>query len=243
VLAVVPKVADWHSGDDPFLATVSAPDSPAAEAYRTLRTGILFAASQSAIKTILLTSAEGGEGKTTTAANLGVALASAGKVVIIVSGDMRRPRLQHFFGLSNGLGLTNVLVGEKGLPEALQQSRDNPNLRILNSGPVPGNPSELLTSLRMQEIIADLKEEADIVLIDGAPLLTLADSLILSRLSDGVLFVAHAHKTRKSAVDQSHQQLAQVNAVLLGSVLNNLDPRKGTTEYSSYATYHVQTAK
>lgn len=243
VLAVVPKMADWRSGDDPFLAAVSAPDSPAAEAYRTLRTGILFATSQSPIKTILVTSAEGGEGKTTTAANLGVALASAGKKVILVSGDLRRPRLQHFFGLRNGLGLTNVLSEEKEIKEALQQPRNFSNLRILNSGPVPGNPSELLTSPRMQTVIADLEEEADIVLIDGAPILSLADSLVLSRLCDGVLFVAHAHKTSKSAVDQSRQQLAQVNAVLVGSVLNNLDPRKATA-YSSYATYyHVHTSR
>jgi capsular exopolysaccharide synthesis family protein len=243
VLAVVPKIAKWRSGDDPFLAVVSAPDSPAAEAYRTLRTGIMFAASQGLVKTILLTSAEGGEGKTTTASNLGVTLASAGKKVILVSGDLRRPRLQHFFGLRNGLGLTNVLAGEKELYEVLQQPRDMANLRILNSGPVPGNPSELLTSPRMQKIIADLRDQADIVLIDGPPILTLADSLVLSRLCDGVLFVAHAHKTKKSAVDQSRQQLAQVNAVMLGSVLNNLDPRKATA-YSSYSTYyHAHSAK
>jgi capsular exopolysaccharide synthesis family protein len=243
VLAVVPKIAKWRSGDDPFLAVVSAPDSPAAEAYRTLRTGIMFAASQGLVKTILLTSAEGGEGKTTTASNLGVTLASAGKKVILVSGDLRRPRLQHFFELRNGLGLTNVLAGEKELYEVLQQPRDMANLRILNSGPVPGNPSELLTSPRMQKIIADLRDQADIVLIDGPPILTLADSLVLSRLCDGVLFVAHAHKTSKSAVDQSRQQLAQVNAVMLGSVLNNLDPRKATA-YSSYSTYyHAHSAK
>jgi capsular exopolysaccharide synthesis family protein len=243
VLAVVPKVTKWRPGDDPFVAVVSAPDSPAAEAYRTLRTGIMFTASQSFIKTILLTSAEGGEGKTTTAVNLGVTLASAGKKVILVSGDLRRPRLHHFFGLRNGIGLTNVLAGEKELREVLQQPRDMSNLRILNSGPVPGNPSELLTSPRMQKILADLKDEADIILIDGAPILTLADSLVLSRLSDGVLFIAHAHKTRKSAVDQARQQLAQVNAVMLGSVLNNLDPRKATA-YASYTTYyHAHTAK
>lgn len=243
VLAVVPKITKWRRGDDPFLAVISEPDSPAAEAYRTLRTGIMFTSSQNLIKTILLTSAEGGEGKTTTAANLGVALASAGKRVILVSGDLRRPRLHHFFGLRDGLGLTNVLAGEKELRQVLQQPRDITNLRILNSGPVPGNPSELLTSQRMQKVIADLRDEADIVLIDGPPILTLADSLVLSRLSDGVLFVAHAHKTRKSTVDQSRQQLAQVNAVLLGSVLNNLDPRKATA-YSSYSTYHhVHSAK
>jgi capsular exopolysaccharide synthesis family protein len=243
VLAVVPKISGWRSGDEPFIAVISAPDSPAAEAYRTLRTGVLFAASQSPIKTILVTSAEGGEGKTTTAANLGVALARAGKRVILASGDLRRPRLQNFFSLRNGLGLTNVLAGEKSVADALQIPRGMSNLRILNSGPVPGNPSELLTSAVMQKIIADLREEADIILIDGAPVLALADSLVLSRLSDAVIFVAHAHKTSRSAVDQARHQLAQVDAVMLGSVLNSLDPRKATG-YSSYgAYYHVHSAK
>jgi capsular exopolysaccharide synthesis family protein len=243
VLAVVPKISEWRSDKEPFRAVVSAPDSPAAEAYRTLRTGVLFAASQNPIKTILVTSAEGGEGKTTTAANLGLALARAGKRVIIASGDLRRPRLQNFFGLRNGMGLTNVIAGEKDIREALQEPRGMSNLRILNSGPVPGNPSELLTSSAMQRILGDLREEADIILIDGAPVLLLADSLVLSRLSDAVLFVAHAHKTSKSAVDQARDQLAQVNAVLLGSVLNGLDPRKATG-YSSHGTYyHVHSAR
>jgi succinoglycan biosynthesis transport protein ExoP len=243
VLAVVPKITDWRSGSEPFLAVISAPDSPAAEAYRTLRTGVLFAASQRPIKTILVTSAEGGEGKTTTAANLGLALAGAGKRVILASGDLRRPRLQNFFGLRNGMGLTNVLAGEKGVREALQEPRGMSNLRILNSGPVPGNPSELLTSSAMQRILADLKEEADFIIIDGAPVLALADSLVLSRLSDAVLFVAHAHKTSKSVVDQARHQLAQVDAVMLGSVLNSLDPRKATG-YGSYDTYyHIHSAR
>jgi polysaccharide biosynthesis transport protein len=243
VLAVVPKVSDWRSGDEPFIAVDAAPDSPAAEAYRTLRTGVLFAASQSRIKTILITSAEGGEGKSTTAANLGVALARAGKRVILASGDLRRPRLQNFFRLHNGIGLTNVLAGENDVKDALRMPRGISNLKILNSGPVPGNPSELLTSPAMQKVIADLAMQADFILIDGAPVLALADSLVLSRLCDAVIFIAHAHKTSRSAVDQARQELAQVDARLLGSVLNNLDPRKATG-YSKYgAYYHAHSAK
>jgi len=243
VLAVIPRVSGWRQTDDPMLAAVSEPDSPAAEAFRTLRTGILFAASQKPIKTILVTSAESREGKTATAANLAVALARAGKKVILLSGDLRRPRLHNFFRLPNTVGLTNVLAGERDLSEALQQPPGMPNLKILNSGAVPGNPSELLSSQAMQRAMVEIEDLAEIVVIDGAPVLAIADSLILSRLSDAVLLVAHAHRTTKSAIDQARRQLEQVNASVIGSVLNSLDPRKAT-DYERYESYgYVQDAK
>jgi capsular exopolysaccharide synthesis family protein len=240
VLAVVPRIESWKHTEEAFLASIAAPDSPAAEAYRTLRTGILFAASQQQVKTILITSAEENEGKTTTAANLGVALARAGKQVIVVSADLRRPRLQNFFKSNNGYGLTNVLAGEHSVHDVLSQPRGMPNLRLLGSGPVPGNPAELLTSTAMSKTLSQLRDEVDFVLIDAAPILAVSDALVITRVADGVLLVADAQRSSRSAVDQARHQLHQVNARLVGSVLNNLDPRR-QRDYGSYPGYYTGT--
>lgn len=232
VLAVVPRMNGWKRREDTVLAVVSEPDSPASEAYRTLRTGVLFAASQRKLKTILITSSASGEGKTTTAANLGIALARAGKRVVLVSADLRKPRLQEFFNVQNGFGLTNVLAGERTVTQALAQPRGFANLKLMPSGPVPGNPAELLTSNGMRAALADLEKQGDFVLIDTAPVLVVADALVLTRLVDAVILVADAQRTSKAAVDQARHQLHQVDARIIGSVLNNLDPRKASGYYA-----------
>jgi polysaccharide biosynthesis transport protein len=243
VLAVVPRVTDWKRRNDAYLATLEAPDSTTAEAYRTLRTGVLFAASQHRLQTLLITSPEAGEGKTTTAANLAVALARAGKKVILMSADLRKPRLQMFFNERGGRGLTNVLAGEQATEQALVRPRAIANLAILPSGPIPGNPAELLTSAAMARTLEELKGHADMVLLDAAPVLAVADALALSRTVDGVLLVADAHRSSRTAVDQARHQLNQVNARLVGSVLNNLNPRKsaGYIPYDNY--YYAREAR
>ena len=238
VLTVIPRVGGWRKQNEPYLATLHEPNSPTSESYKTLRTGLLFAASQRTIKIVMITSPEEGEGKTTTTANLGVVLARAGKRVILVSADLRRPRLQSFFDGSNSrYGLTNILAGEKTVAESLVNVKDLPNLRVLGSGAIPGNPAELLTSFAMGKTLKELARMADIVLIDAPPVLPVSDALGLSRFADGVLFVADGSRTRRSAVEQATERLGQVGARLLGSVLNNFDPKKART-YIAHNTYY-----
>jgi tyrosine-protein kinase len=239
VLAVVPRTGQWRKSSDTYLVTEAEPHSVASEAYRTLRTGLLFAASQREIKTVLVTSASAAEGKTVTTANLGVVLAQAGKRVILVSADLRKPRLNNFFGSTAQKGLTNVLAGESRATEALVPvSVAASNLRLLPSGPIPGNPAELLGSEAMRKLIAELRMAADFVLIDVAPILAVADAMTLAPMCDSVLFIADATRATAGAIAQARQQLDQVNARLIGAVLNNFDPTKSraysATNYSHY---------
>jgi capsular exopolysaccharide synthesis family protein len=236
VLAVVGNVRSWRRRDQVKVVTLTEPESSVAEAYRTLRTGVLFDAASNTTKMILLTSAEAGEGKTTTTANLGVSLAQAGKRVVLVSADLRRPRLQDFFGKDQGPGLTNVLAGELTLSEALSRVPQMQNVSMLPSGPVPGNPAELLSSQSMRSLLLELRSEGDFILIDAPPLLAVADSLMLAQLVDGVILVADSERTHRSAVLQTRQLLARVNARMIGAVLNNFDVSR-TRGYQSYGTY------
>jgi capsular exopolysaccharide synthesis family protein len=237
VLAVVPHVRSWRRGEDSSLVMIMDPDSAPAEAYRTLRTGVLFdAASHNGSEVVLVTSPEAGEGKTTTTANLGVALAQAGKRVLLLSADLRRPRLQSFFDLSGEMGLTNVLAGEERLSSAIVRPFGMNNLSMLPSGPVPGNPAELLGSQSMRSLMMEIRNEADVVLIDAPPVLAVADSLTLAQYADAVLLVADSEKTQRSAIHQARQHLHRVRARVMGAVLNNFDPSTART-YHSYAPY------
>ncbi len=237
VLAVVPRSSQWRKASEAYLATESDPHSVVSEAYRTLRTGLLFAASQREIKTVLITSAQAGEGKTATTANLGVVLAQAGKRVIIVSADLRKPRLNNFFSTRAPKGLTNVLAGECRATEALVPvSAAASNLRLLPSGPIPGNPAELLGSEAMRKLIAELRGAADFILIDVAPILAVADGMTLAPMVDSVLFIADAAQATGGGIQQARSQLDQVNARVVGAVLNNFDPSK-SRGYSVAAPY------
>jgi len=211
------------------------PKSAVAEAYRTLRTSISFLAAQRGLKVLMITSPAAGEGKTTTAANLALVLADAGKRVVLVSADLRKPRIHRFFGIQNEIGLSSVLAEEIQPWEAILDPGVE-NLRVLLSGPVPSRPAELLQSDQMGEVLAGLREVADYVIIDTAPMLVVADALALGPLVDGVLFVADSDHTSRSAVAHSREQLEQVGAVVIGSVLNNFDPAKARA-YRHYGYY------
>jgi capsular exopolysaccharide synthesis family protein len=166
-------------------------------------------------------------------ANLAVVLGKAGKRVIVVVADLRRPRLERFFAMPDGTsradgsrpGLTNVLAAEVSVDDALTDVPGSTNVRILPSGPMVGNPAELLGSAAMARIITRLRERADFVLIDGAPVLGVSDALVLSRIADGILLVADAARTRRTTVTQARMQLQQVDGKLIGSVLVNVDAR------------------
>jgi capsular exopolysaccharide synthesis family protein len=241
VLAVVPRVPSWRDTADSPVVTLVEPKSAAAEAYKTLRTSVLFAAAQRGMETLLVTSSHAMEGKSSTTANLGVALAQSGKRVILVSADLRKPRLHRFFRAQNGTGLTNVLAGEKNALEVLNWVGVE-NLRLLPSGPVPGNPAELLGSEAMAGLLRELQDAADFVLIDAAPVLPVADAMTLTPFVDAILFVADARRTTRGAIAQARQQLDQVNARVIGTVLNNFDPSKSpgsAHQHYGYNAYRV----
>jgi len=235
VLTVVPHIAGWRHAKNPYLVTREEPHSVSSEAYRTLRTAILFASSQSEVKTVMIASANEQEGKTVTSANLAVVLGQTGKRVVVVSGDLRRPRLDDYFGVRPRKGLTNVLAGEAKVDQVLQPVGPSPDtVRLLSSGPIPGNPAELLGSEAMTELLRELRGLADFVLIDSAPVLAVADAMIVARACDAVILVADASKTRYGAVRQARAQLDQVDARVIGSVLHNFDPSKSHA-YESHA--------
>ena len=238
VLAVIPRATDRRRRDRAFLATVAAPESPMSEAFRTLRTGILFTATTRPVQTILVTSSRGAEGKTTTVANLAIVLGKAGKRVIAVSADLRRPQLEACFGLAGelhfGRGLTNVLAREIDVDDVLVRIPGNANVRLLPSGPLPGNPAEVLESHAMERVIARLRDQADFILLDSARLLGVSDALVLCRLADGVLFIANAATTRRTIVNQARAQLGHVDAAVVGAVLNDVDPRLSDTFAETY---------
>jgi polysaccharide biosynthesis transport protein len=220
VIGVIPTVGGWKERADVQLVAATDPNSPAAEAYRTLRTAIQFVALDRPMGVVQVTSSNAGEGKTTTMANLGVALAKAGQRVILVCCDLRRPRLHEFFGLSNEIGFTSMLLGEAPISRALQPVPDIPRLRLLASGPLPPNPSELLSSGRTREVFAALKADADIVLIDSPPVLPVTDALVLFRHVDATLMVFSAGSTTQKQAATALAMARQVDAPLVGTVLN-----------------------
>ena len=204
------------------LASVDEPHGQAAEAYRTLRTNLLAVCRESKAKTILITSARQGEGKTSTAANLAVALAQAGRSVVLISADLRNPRVHAVFGIGNEQGLGQVLDGTLSLNEAIVET-DLADLRILPSGPVDAvdEPVELLQSDRMGEVLQECCR-SDFVVVDGPPIFPVADSLVLADLVDGVLFVTDAQSSTQASVAQSRRQIHQVGGRILGGILNRV---------------------
>jgi capsular exopolysaccharide synthesis family protein len=226
VLGLIPVVAGWKDGDEPQIVAMKAPSSQAAEAYRTLRTSVRFLGLDRPIQLLQLTSATAAEGKTTTLANLAVTMASAGNRVVAVCCDLRRPRLHEFFELENKVGFTSVLVGEETLERALQPVPDQPRLSVLSAGPTPANPAELLSSPRVKALFDELRGSADIVLIDSPPILPVTDGLILSGLVDATIVVATTNRTSRKDLHRTLELLGQMQANVVGSVLNGVDPSR-----------------
>ncbi|HEY2804109.1 MAG TPA: polysaccharide biosynthesis tyrosine autokinase, partial [Actinomycetota bacterium] len=235
VLAAIPKVESWKDRDGVRLVSIQEPRSPTSEAYRTLRTNVMVAAARNDVKTILVSSALEGEGKTTTAANLAVTLAQSGKRVVLVSADMRRPRLHEFFGLENDRGLAEILSHKMPAWEGLQESGVE-NLWIFTSGQVADAPAELLSSDRMIDFISERREVVDFIVIDSPPLLAVADGLELAARVDGVLYVADAEHTPRGALKEARRQLEWVGARVLGAVLNRAPLIRASAYYGYLPT-------
>jgi capsular exopolysaccharide synthesis family protein len=236
VLAVVPKVRGSQGRGVPVLLSSSMPQSVAADAYRTLRAGVLFAASRTGAKVILVTSAFEGEGKTTTAANLAVALAQAGKRVTLLSADLRKPRLHEFFGGSSPIGLATVLSGQTTIERALVPSSID-ELQILFSGGARENAAELIGSEAMGRVLDDLRDRSDFVIVDAAPILLVADTASLLPHSDGVLLVVDPAVSTRAAADDVREQLDQLQARRIGIVINNLEKSRARA-YRHHAGYY-----
>lgn len=234
VLAVIPKIAGWREKDGPRIITREDPTSPTAENYRGLRTALDFLSIDQASRVLQVTSPKPGDGKTTTAANLAVAFAIAGQKVVLLDCDLRRPRVHKFFDLPNDNGFTTVLL--KGSREGYKHTIDGvDNLSVIPSGPIPPNPSELLTSSAPKKLISWLSEQFDLVIIDSPPVLVVSDPLIISGYVDGVLLVAAAESTDVRQVAKASELMTQVEAPLLGAVLNGFDTKKGETYQYRYS--------
>jgi capsular exopolysaccharide synthesis family protein len=235
VMTMIPEIPSWRDRDRAHLVTLQAPRSPAAEAYRTLRTSILVGAAEHGYKTLMVVSAIAGEGKTTTAANLAVVLAQADKRVVVISADLRRPRLNDFFGLpSSERGLSEVLEGGRKAWEAMRSGKVD-NLWVMPSGRVSDQPTELLQSEAMRELLANQREVVDFIIVDCPPVLAVADALVVAPMADAILYVANEQSTPRGAVYAARAQLDQVGAQVLGSILNNVESK--STGYAYYGQY------
>lgn len=236
VIGEIPEVAGSKKPKAGALLVVAdEPTSTAAEAYRMLRTSVTFLGLDKRLRSILITSAAESEGKSTVTANLAVTLARAGKKVIVVDLDLRRPRIHEIFGVSNMVGLTSVLLDESSLTEAIQRVPQAEQLAVLTCGKSPPNPSELLASPRVAEIIALLADVADVVVIDSPPVLPVADSLTIAGFVDGTILVARDGSSSRRAVHRAVELMNQVDAPLVGAVINDVDMDSAGYGYGRYA--------
>ncbi|MGI6114160.1 MAG: CpsD/CapB family tyrosine-protein kinase [Mahellales bacterium] len=217
--------------NQPLISKVN-PKSPFAEAYRTLRTNIQFANPDKDIKTIMVTSAGPGEGKSTTVCNLALAIAQSEKKVLVIDADLRRSNIHKIFGLPNLDGLTTLLTEDININAAVSFI-DVPNLYVLTSGPKPPNPSELLGSKRMEALLTKVKDEFDIILIDAPPILPVADASVLGTIVDGSIMLINYGQVDFDLAAKAKEQLEKVNARIMGVIINNI-PNNGDSYYYYY---------
>ncbi|HZB60162.1 MAG TPA: polysaccharide biosynthesis tyrosine autokinase [Actinomycetota bacterium] len=251
VLATIPPLSKrvrqegklrWKRRSRNSLVTLEQPNSPAAESYRTLRTRMARLASQLDINSVMVVSAGVGEGKSTTAANLAVVLAETGKDVLLVSADLRRPRVHQFFSLQNKSGLSNLLTDgsppdkRKGpVADGKQMASElwsvAPNLWVILSGPLPPHPSALMDSDSMRQFLKEQRDLFDFIVLDCPPALVVADSLALAPLADAVLVVADAKESDRDLVSRLKEELEQVGGKIVGAVLNRSKQAGKNTYY------------
>jgi capsular exopolysaccharide synthesis family protein len=219
------------------IITLTDPRSPISESYRALRTNIEFSSVDEQLQVLMVSSAGPGEGKTTTITNLAVTYAQSERKVVLIDADMRKPTAHHTFSLSNRWGLSSVMSQQCSIEEVTQMT-DIPNLDVITSGPIPPNPAEMLGSKRMSALIEQLRLAYDIVLIDTPPLLAVTDAQIVASRSDGVILVVDQGKVKREIAKKAIQNLENVNARIIGVVLNNV--KRKANEESYYYYYGVQ---
>jgi len=251
VLATIPPLSKrvrqegklrWSRRNRDSLVTLEQPNSPAAESYRTLRTRMARLAAQLDINSVMVVSAGVGEGKSTTAANLAVVLAETGKDVLLVSADLRRPRVHHFFSLPNKTGLSNLLTDgtppdkrKAPLADGKQMASElwsvAPNLWVILSGPLPAHPSALMDSDAMRQFLKEQRDLFDFIILDCPPALVVADAMALAPLADAVLVVADAKESDRNLVSRLKEEVEQVGGRIVGAVLNRSKQAGKSTYY------------
>ncbi len=211
----------------PNLITLTNPRSPVSEAYRTLRTSLIFSSLDEPLQTVVMTSPAPDEGKSTAVANLAVTLAQGGRSTIIVDCDLRRPSQHTLWGVDQEPGLTSMVLENMDAPPLVETGVDG--LRLVTSGPLPPNPADLLGSRRMDEIIEGLKSEAEFILFDAPPVIAVTDAALLASKLDGAVIVLRAGGTRREHAERAKELLERVNVRIVGAVLTNaqVDTRVG----------------
>lgn len=240
VLGVIPAIAGWKNRQETRVVSLAEPSAPAAEAYRALRTSIQFLGVDRSLRVIQITSPRAAEGKSTTIANFAVTLVRAGLSVVVVDCDLRRSRIHEFFHLPNAAaGFTSLMLGDAPLSAALQNVPGELRLKLLSAGPLPPNPSELLSSRRTSEILESLKRAFDVVLIDCPPVLPVTDAAVLSSKVEGTLVVATAGVTTRKQMSRALEMLRQVEAPLIGMMLNGASGEEGYGYKYGYKYYRL----
>ena len=219
------------------VAALLYPTSTVTEAYRKLRASVEFASVDAPIRSLLVTSAMPGEGKTVTAANLAIVFAQTGRNVLLIDADLRKPGVHKVFNLDNAEGLTSLLRDDSISWESVAHATEVPTLRVLTSGPLPPNPAELMSSQRMRTVLDRLKWSSQLLVLDSAPLMAVTDSAILSTHTDGTLLVVDATKSRRRLVKLGRETLSRAGAHVLGVVLNRVGSDLG------YGTYYGTTTQ
>ncbi|WJY26428.1 CpsD/CapB family tyrosine-protein kinase [Sporosarcina trichiuri] len=217
------------------LITVDNPKSIISEQYRTIRTNIHFSSADTELRTIMLTSSSPSEGKSTSAANIAVVFAQEGRKVLLIDADMRKPTMHHTFHVNNGTGLSAVLTRQAEAAEAIIPT-DIEHLSVMPCGPIPPNPAELIGSQTMKALIAQLKEQFDVIVFDAPPLLSVADAQILSNECDGTILVVNTGSTEKDNALKAKETLQSANARILGVLMNNYTLAKDHYYYQYYGT-------
>lgn len=203
---------------------------PISEGFRTLRTNIQFSTGRKKVKSIVVTSSQSGDGKTTTASNLAIVMAQQGKKILLVDADMRKPSLHMIYHLQNRIGLSNILSGQSKLEKCVRKT-DIQRLDLLTSGPIPPNPSELLGFEEMEYLIEDAKQRYDLVIFDTPPLLVVSDAQILLNLCEGSLLVLKSGNTSKHDARKSKVLMENAEAKFLGVSLNQNKEKKNKNSY------------
>jgi capsular exopolysaccharide synthesis family protein len=240
VLGVVPMLEELGSGHEDDRArdlyVHEHPISNVAECCRSLRTNILFSAADRPLKTIVVSSANPREGKTTCVIYLGTTMAQSGQRVLLIDTDMRKPRLHSLTGGSRGVGLSNLILGDRDYDEVIKTT-DVPNLFVLPCGPLPPNPAELLMGHRFAKILADLGQRFDRIILDSPPLQPVTDAVLLSKQTDGVILVVQAGKTLREDIKRSANKIRGVGGAIFGVIVNAIEASDRDGYYYSYYGY------
>lgn len=211
------------------------PKSTISEQYRMIRSNIMFSGIDNEIKKLVVTSAAPSAGKSTTAANIAVTYAQAGKNVLLIDGDLRKPTVQYTFETKNVFGLSNLITDQIGIEQAVQNTQVE-NLSIMTSGPIPPNPSELLSSKRFKELMESFEQYFDMIIIDSPPVLAVTDAVIMSTIADGTIMVTNVETNNRVHLIKAKEVLKKSDANILGIVLNNVE-KSSKDDYYYYEYY------